>query len=381
METDAEANKGKTLKRGTNDSVEKATYLWFIQERARGTPISGPVLTQKALQFYGQLNDDAPPDEFKASSGWLDRFKRRHEIRQHEIRQIDSIQPFIIKLFDLIQQNDTLQPDQLYNADETGLFWRLLPDNTLVSAHEMAAPGIKSARERITQLCCTNAIGNHKLKPMVIGKYQRPRCFKNVNMDALTVHYCAQKNAWMNTFIFERWFHHQFVITVKQYLKGQGLQCKAILFLDNCAAHPDQDVLRSRDGLIQCVFLPPNTTSMIQQLDGGTLETTKRNYRKLLLERVVATNTEEKSHTLLEAIKNINIKDVTYMVGEAWDQVKPNAIAKVWLKTLLNRVDTLRHNLKPNCSSITSTDSEGDFTTESKGLNNESEGDAVIISE
>ena len=38
---------------------------------------------------------------------------------------------------------------------------------------------------------------------------------------------------------------------VKQYLNGQGLQCKAILFLDNCAAHPGQDVLRSNDGLIQ----------------------------------------------------------------------------------------------------------------------------------
>ena len=78
----------------------------------------------------------------------------------------------------------------------------------------------------------------------------------------------------------------------------------------------------------------------------------------------------------------------TYMVGEAWDQVKPISIAKVWRKTLLNRVDALRHNLEPNCTSTTSTDSEGDFTTESKGLNNESKGfnteseaDAVIISE
>ena len=118
-------------------------------------------------------------------------------------------------------------------------------------------------------------------------------------MDALTVNYCAQKNAWMNTFILERWFHQQFVITVKQYLNGQGLQCKAILFLDNCAAHPGQDVLRSNDGLIQCVFLHPNTTSMIQPLDGDILETIKRNYRKLLLERVLASNTGENSPTYL----------------------------------------------------------------------------------
>ena len=118
METDSEAKKRKTLKRGTNDSVEKATYLWFIQERGRGTLISGPILTQKALQFYRQLNDDAPSDEFRESSGWLlDRFKRHHGIRQLRIvgeklsADIDSIQLFIEKLFNLIQQND-LQPER-----------------------------------------------------------------------------------------------------------------------------------------------------------------------------------------------------------------------------------------------------------------------------
>ena len=121
---------------------------------------------------------------------------------------------------------------------------------------------------------------------------------------------------------------------------------------------------------------------MIQPLDGGILETIKRNYRKLLLERVLASNTWENSPTLLEAIRHINLKDVTYMLGEAWDQVKPNSIAKVWRKTLLNRVDALRQDLEPNCtSSTTNTDSEGDFTTESEGFNNESEADAVIISE
>ena len=106
--------------------------MWFIQEPASGTPISGPILTQKELQFYRQLNDDAPPDE---SSGWLDRFKWRHGIRQLRIQgerlsaDTDNIRPFIVKLFNLIQQND-LHHDQLYNADETGLYWRLLSDKT-----------------------------------------------------------------------------------------------------------------------------------------------------------------------------------------------------------------------------------------------------------
>ena len=42
-------------------------------------PISGPILQEKALQIAKAL--DVSPDEFKASNGWLDRFKTRNGIK------------------------------------------------------------------------------------------------------------------------------------------------------------------------------------------------------------------------------------------------------------------------------------------------------------
>ena len=52
---------------------KKATCLWFQQECAKGTPISGPILCEKALQFYRRLHDEdsAEDSDFKASQGWL----------------------------------------------------------------------------------------------------------------------------------------------------------------------------------------------------------------------------------------------------------------------------------------------------------------------
>ena len=35
------------------------------------------------------------------------------------------------------------------------------------------------------------------------------------------------------------------------------------------------------------------------------------------------------------------VKNVAYMAGEAWEDVKAESISKVWRKTLLNRVDQL----------------------------------------
>ena len=91
-----------------------------------------------------------------------------------------------------------LIPEQIYNADETGLLWKGLPQRTLVSFCETSAPGFKKAKDRLTVLGCTNASGTHKLKPVLTGKSAKPRCFKHVNMDALPVIYKSQRNAWMN---------------------------------------------------------------------------------------------------------------------------------------------------------------------------------------
>ena len=82
METSSGAKKGSMMKKEGYEDVEKATYLWFLQERSRGMPISEPILTEKTLQCYRRLHGKASASDFKASQGWLDRFKQRHGIRQ-----------------------------------------------------------------------------------------------------------------------------------------------------------------------------------------------------------------------------------------------------------------------------------------------------------
>ena len=68
----------------------------------------------------------------------------------------------------------------------------------MASALEKEAPGVKSSKDRVTLLGCVNATGQHKLQLVLIGKYKKPRCFKNINMSALPVHYTAQSNQRMD---------------------------------------------------------------------------------------------------------------------------------------------------------------------------------------
>ena len=57
---------------------------------------------------------------------------------------------------------------------------------------------------RATTLLACSATGE-KLKPLVIGKAQKPRCFKNIKPEQLPVTYIANKKAWMTNDIFLAW--------------------------------------------------------------------------------------------------------------------------------------------------------------------------------
>ena len=196
----SEGLKRKSLKVAHDEQLDKALCAWFIQQRTSGTPISGPLLQEKAKHFYSQLHTDPTDGDFKASTGWLEKFKNCHGIRNLSIQREklsaaeETVEPFLRKLRQVMEEKG-LTAEQIYNADETGLLWKCSPDRTPVSCREKSAPGLKKSKERLTVLACTNATGTHKLKPVMIGKFAKPRCFKNVNINALPVIYKSQRKA------------------------------------------------------------------------------------------------------------------------------------------------------------------------------------------
>ena len=111
---------------------------------------------------------------------------------------------------------------------------------------------------------------------VMIGKFVKPQCSKNINMDALPDIYKSQRNAWMNSKIFTEWFKKDFVLAVERHHRAQNIcSPKALLLMDNCSAHPEE--LNTHDGFVtcRCMLLPPNTTSLIQPMDQGVLQAMK----------------------------------------------------------------------------------------------------------
>ena len=70
-------------------------------------------------------------------------------------------------------------------------------------------------------------------------------------------------------------------------------EVKAILLLDNAPAHPHADKFVSQDGRVKAVFLPSNTTALIQPMDQGVIMTTKRIYTRKYLDEVLVVIPDE----------------------------------------------------------------------------------------
>lgn len=122
-------------------------------------------------------------DDFKASNGWLVRFRDRHGITFKLIQGEEKSAPVndanLWRANEMEKITEKYAPEDIYNADETGMFYQLLPEKTLSFKGEKCSGGKKS-KQRVTALLCVNLPGTHKLRPLIIGKSLKPRCFNNV---------------------------------------------------------------------------------------------------------------------------------------------------------------------------------------------------------
>lgn len=258
--------KAKRIRTPKFATVEEALAMWFAGMQAKKGIVTDAILLEKGSYFAQRLNC---PD-FTASAGWLSRFKSRHGISLRllhgEAASVDTcvVSAARVQLKEVVS---AYAPCDVYNIDETGLFYRMPPSKSLSQGPRH---GTKQFKDRITVALCTNADGSDHVKPLVIGKSMQPRCFKDFNVSTY-VTYQHNKKAWMTGYLFAEWLHH-----FDRYIE-QKKNRPVLLLMDNVASHfPDVSLK-----CVQLHYLPPNTTSHLQPLDAGIIRAFKACYRQL----------------------------------------------------------------------------------------------------
>ncbi|CAF1419046.1 unnamed protein product [Adineta steineri] len=242
------SNKKRNFRDEFNQQLDQKVYEWFVTQRSKNIPISGPLIQEQARQIRQQL--DPTNDDFKASNGWLEKFRKRHGIKYKSIcgesATVDAsiVDEWLSRISSVINKLDL---SDVYNADESGLFFKALPNRSLVITKETCKGG-KRSKERFTILCCTNMTGTDKLQPLLIGKAAKPRCFKNLNVKQLPVKWRWNRTSWMTATLFDEWLQNLNNTMIKQKRKIQ-------LFIDHAPCHN----LDAQYSNITAGFVHPNT--------------------------------------------------------------------------------------------------------------------------
>ncbi|XP_061746133.1 tigger transposable element-derived protein 1-like [Nerophis ophidion] len=329
-----------------HEDMERLLVVWLKEKQLAGDTVTEAIICEKARAIYasllqktpGTLTDEALAEQFKASRGWLDGFKKRigirFVVRNGEVASSDmEAADDYLKTFAEIIAAEGYVPQQVFNCDETRLFWKKMPKKFCATAEEQAMPGKKPLQDRLTLALCANASGDCKIKPLLVHLSENPRAFKSNNIvkDKLPVMWRANQRAWVTKQFFVEWLNLVFGPDVKKYLQENNLPLQALLVLDNAPAHlPNlEDDILEEFKFIKIIYLPVNVTPILQPMD-EVISGFKTLFTRHLF-RHCFEMTEYTDFTYREFWKDhYNIVICLRIIDMAWQAVTARTLTSAW---------------------------------------------------
>ncbi|GES72942.1 tigger transposable element-derived protein 6-like [Rhizophagus clarus] len=228
--------------------------------------------TLKNLQKWLKINPQAPEAKGKRQVKVIfPEIEEALTLWQGEAASapLEKLDEFREELQDLIRRYSL---DDVFNCDETGLYWKIEPKRTISN------------------------------KP-----------------SSLPVEYYWNVKAWMQVLIWNDWIRQ---LDATMRLKGR----KILLLVDNAPVHALYKGVKLTN--IEIKFLPLNTTAHLQPCDKGIINSFKAHYQKLLLQnRIKAFDFQQETGN---SKPPINIKKAIKYVVSAWNKVLLKTIFNCW---------------------------------------------------
>lgn len=330
LEVSPNVREGKT--RRVRDAkwpqVDKALMLWVGQIRARRGGISDAMLVEKATEFRDAFG--ISKTDFKLSHGWLEKFKSRHGVScqnlHGELVEVDTLGGGAAhaKLLEIVA---TYDPEDVFNFDETGLYYRAPPSVTLNGGGPM---GMRE-KDRVTLGFCVNISGKERLKMIFIHHTARPKCFPDAFDPNLFVHYYSNSNAWMNADVFTHW------VTGENRRMAER-ERKILILLDNAASHNIEGMQKTQIGEfdalvlsnVTLLFFPANVTLVVQPLDQGVFAALKLRYKRKLVAWTLSQCVSSAQCVAAETVLELDLLQCLIWLVSTWNDLDAEIVRNAW---------------------------------------------------
>ncbi|KAM5208853.1 tigger transposable element-derived protein 1-like isoform 1-T1 [Hipposideros larvatus] len=316
--------------------MERLLSLWIEEQKQQDLPISTLLIQDKARRLFAQLQHEqgagTQAETFGASNGWFARFKARHNVLLTDEPAVADAQaaacyPLVLRT---ILEEGRYSPHQVFNVDETGLFWKRLPERMLLALERVASPGPKAPKDHLTLLLGGNAAGDFKLKPLLVYPSENPRALKGCSKASLPVIWRSNRNDWLTPSIFQEWFTGCFCPAVESYCTSHGLPHRVLLLLDSAPCHPAH--LGSFSTHVHVEFLPKNTSALIQPMNQGVIAAFKACYLRRTLSQLVQDTAGGDQSSVREFWRSYTVMTAVYNIAQAWADLQTATMNSAWRK-------------------------------------------------
>lgn len=159
--------------------MEDALFEWQQRMKQKKATVTVDILKEMAAVLWEKLPQYAGEEVPKFSTGWLDSFKARHNIKKYRQHGESGSIDLVIVKEELQEIREAVNPytnEDIYNMNESALFLKMTPDRTLRTEQ---STGGKHDKACITINLACNVIGSHKFELWFIGKAAKSRCFSD----------------------------------------------------------------------------------------------------------------------------------------------------------------------------------------------------------
>jgi hypothetical protein len=143
--------------------MKRRLATWIEDLYQQHTPISLAPIQEKGISLYEAVKELGEEEAtevkpFDASGGSFHCFQKKYGFKNVKIQgeaastHVKAADAFPAELKRIIKEG-VYYSKQVFNTDETGLYWKRMPSQTYISNKVKSAPGFKPSKDQVTLVC------------------------------------------------------------------------------------------------------------------------------------------------------------------------------------------------------------------------------------
>lgn len=326
------------VRKPNNVLVRLILQEWVSQSIWNGIPINSPIIQDTAQSVWYRIPAEHREGNGSFSYKWINNFLSKMDIN---ISNLDEELPKPPKIWTFEERNAlkrifaTIPSQDIFTLDETFLAYNLPLDYAQYEASQ-----IQRVIEVATVMLCSNLEGTEKLKPLVVGKYNSYRSFRNYfpeePSDSISqsllgekmarrfgISYHSNRKSWLTSNLFHDW--------LARWDKRLAADNRTIwIILDDSCSHR---IINPHLKNIKLVYTSAN--SRFLPFNWGVLDEFKTRYRiqqyqaLIKLQNTLEKKTNKKLCITFEQ-SQLTMSNAFKFIKKAWEGIPVQTIRANW---------------------------------------------------